>query len=59
MQQPKECTDAKPDCAQWAADGECEKNREYMVGSERSVGQCRLSCGACKPGRQADAEVSR
>lgn len=26
------CEDGQKNCAQWAGDGECEKNREFMLG---------------------------
>ncbi|MCD7456910.1 putative prolyl 4-hydroxylase 6 [Datura stramonium] len=42
-----ECEDQNPHCSQWAANGECEKNPLYMVGSEDSVGHCRKSCKVC------------
>lgn len=41
------CADKDADCADWAADGECEKNAGYM---QR---MCRKSCGSCKPGKSA------
>ncbi|KAG8464313.1 hypothetical protein KFE25_003376 [Diacronema lutheri] len=35
------CEDASPDCAAWAATGECSRNPSYMLAS------CRASCGHC------------
>ncbi|XP_020091361.1 probable prolyl 4-hydroxylase 7 [Ananas comosus] len=43
----KECEDENESCARWAAKGECEKNPEYMVGTEESQGYCRKSCKVC------------
>ncbi|KAL4447638.1 hypothetical protein ABPG75_004857 [Micractinium tetrahymenae] len=40
------CADSRPECKTWAADGECERNKGYMVGPR---GHCRLSCGECQP----------
>ena len=37
------CSDAKPDCPQWAMQGECIHNQEYMHES------CALSCAVCEP----------
>ncbi len=30
------------------AAGECTKNREYMVGNDAVLGQCRASCQECE-----------
>ncbi|WOK97140.1 putative prolyl 4-hydroxylase 6 [Canna indica] len=43
----KECVDENENCAQWAAEGECEKNPMYMVGDDVIVGRCRKSCKVC------------
>jgi prolyl 4-hydroxylase len=48
-----ECGDENPNCATWAAAGECEKNPVYMVGSEESAGFCMKSCKACSSSKQA------
>jgi len=37
-----ECEDKNEDCAAWAATGECEANRRYMLSS------CSKACGVCK-----------
>jgi len=37
----QQCTDANQNCADWAANGECEANPAYMLVN------CRQSCGAC------------
>lgn len=42
-----ECIDQNPSCVVWAVRGECEKNPQYMVGSEDGPGFCRKSCKAC------------
>ncbi|GAB4827782.1 Probable prolyl 4-hydroxylase 7 [Ancistrocladus abbreviatus] len=42
-----DCVDDNPNCAQWAAVGECEKNPQYMVGTEKMKGYCRKSCKVC------------
>lgn len=42
-----DCVDKNPNCSQWAAAGECEKNPIYMVGSEDTIGYCRKSCKVC------------
>ncbi|EXC05706.1 Prolyl 4-hydroxylase subunit alpha-1 [Morus notabilis] len=41
------CTDQNESCERWAALGECNKNREYMVGSPELPGYCRRSCKVC------------
>lgn len=41
------CADENELCALWASAGECEKNPNYMVGSNAAVGFCRKSCNAC------------
>ena len=33
--------------AQWARQGECEKNKRYMIGKGRENGSCMQSCNAC------------
>eukprot|EP00958_Prasinococcus_capsulatus_P017824 scaffold2045_cov404-Prasinococcus_capsulatus_cf.AAC.17 len=52
QQQPEaaQCEDKGSHCAEWAAGGECERNREYMIGGEGYIGQCLRSCGACTEG---------
>jgi len=41
---PEGCKDERPDCAGWAADGECEANPGYMMTS------CAHSCTRCGEG---------
>lgn len=41
------CTDENENCSMWAAAGECERNRHYMVGSKVDKGFCRKSCKVC------------
>jgi len=48
--QEEECVDRHHKCEKWADEGECQKNPNYMVGDSKGyVGNCRLSCGECKP----------
>ena len=35
------CEDKEKDCPNWAAEGECESNREHMLT------KCPQSCGLC------------
>ncbi|GAQ88739.1 Oxoglutarate/iron-dependent oxygenase [Klebsormidium nitens] len=44
---PNGCEDVNEHCDQWAAQGECEKNPDYMVGSPQYAGSCRKSCKVC------------
>lgn len=42
------CTDADPLCPDWAASGECESNKNFMVGDSQGFrGRCMESCGLC------------
>ncbi|EOA23302.1 hypothetical protein CARUB_v10018771mg [Capsella rubella] len=41
------CVDMNESCEEWAKEGECEKNPNYMVGSDTNLGYCRKSCKAC------------
>lgn len=43
------CVDHNDNCGQWAENGECEKNPEYMVGRSGFPGYCMKSCGVCPP----------
>lgn len=43
------CIDEDPHCPEWASNGECQRNKSYMVGDGENVGYCRLSCGTCDP----------
>jgi len=45
---PEECKDTEPECAGWAAAGECEKNKPFMVGDDFTLGACRVSCKTCE-----------
>ncbi len=36
------------------AAGECIRNKEYMVGNDAVLGQCRASCKACEVCRPSD-----
>ncbi|CAK0751576.1 hypothetical protein CVIRNUC_002078 [Coccomyxa viridis] len=51
---PENCTDTELACPAWAASGECSKNREYMVGDDVVLGQCRASCQECEPCASSD-----
>ncbi len=37
-----ECSDLQDRCAQWAADGECDRNLGFM-----KLHACRASCASC------------
>ena len=43
-ERPEGCKDERPDCAGWAADGECEANPGYMMTA------CAHSCTRCAEG---------
>ncbi|KAG7669310.1 hypothetical protein Ndes2526B_g05614 [Nannochloris sp. 'desiccata'] len=45
---PEECKDTEPECPRWAAAGECQKNKPFMIGDDFSVGACRVSCKMCE-----------
>jgi len=45
---PGVCQDVNPNCHEWAKNGDCEKNQEWMVVSAGGPGMCRKSCGACQ-----------
>jgi len=48
---PKEpglCEDYMEECKDWAERGECEANKQFMVGDGDALGNCRLACGVCK-----------
>ncbi|XVF58180.1 hypothetical protein PTKIN_Ptkin07bG0042600 [Pterospermum kingtungense] len=57
----KDCIDENENCRAWAEAGECEKNPDYMKGSEESFGFCRKSCKVCFPKKVVSQEeaVSR
>ncbi|GAB4832182.1 Probable prolyl 4-hydroxylase 7 [Ancistrocladus abbreviatus] len=42
-----DCVDDNPNCARWAAMGECGKDPQFMVGTEETRGYCRKSCKVC------------
>nr|XP_043627845.1 probable prolyl 4-hydroxylase 4 isoform X2 [Erigeron canadensis] len=42
-----DCKDMNENCERWAALGECNKNKEYMVGTSELPGYCRRSCKLC------------
>uniref|UniRef100_A0A1D1YZN9 procollagen-proline 4-dioxygenase n=1 Tax=Anthurium amnicola TaxID=1678845 RepID=A0A1D1YZN9_9ARAE len=42
-----ECTDEDSSCSQWAANGECQRNPLFMLGTPDYYGSCRKSCGVC------------
>ncbi|KAK9839533.1 hypothetical protein WJX81_007657 [Elliptochloris bilobata] len=55
------CRDYHPECAHWAAQGECEANPRYMVGDEGQKehwGFCRLACATCSPEAPAGVHAS-
>ncbi|CAN1322247.1 Probable prolyl 4-hydroxylase 7, partial [Linum perenne] len=41
------CSDENENCEKWAKAGECKKNPQYMVGSDKYYGYCRKSCKVC------------
>ncbi|CAN0924406.1 Probable prolyl 4-hydroxylase 7 [Linum grandiflorum] len=41
------CRDENENCEKWAKAGECKKNPQYMVGSDKFSGYCRKSCQVC------------
>ncbi|KAL2523397.1 putative prolyl 4-hydroxylase 7 [Forsythia ovata] len=43
----RDCNDKDPHCPAWGLHGECERNPQYMVGSEDDLGYCRKSCKVC------------
>ena len=47
-QGPNGCADNDALCAVWAADGECDKNPDFMVGTKMRPGSCLLSCKRCE-----------
>ena len=43
-----QCVDADPLCPDWAASGECESNKNFMIGDSQGFrGRCMESCGQC------------
>ncbi|KAL2523471.1 Procollagen-proline 4-dioxygenase [Forsythia ovata] len=43
----RDCIDKDPHCPAWGLHGECERNPQYMVGSEDDLGYFRKSCKVC------------
>ncbi|CAI5529135.1 unnamed protein product [Closterium sp. Naga37s-1] len=41
------CMDSNAFCEAWAETGECERNKEYMIGTPGAPGACRKSCNVC------------
>ncbi|KAG7671340.1 hypothetical protein Ndes2526B_g02162 [Nannochloris sp. 'desiccata'] len=54
---PVWCKNKKHECQGWAESGECENNREYMVGTKEHPGDCLLACGRCDLTSEADRRV--
>ncbi|KAG2489492.1 hypothetical protein HYH03_011945 [Edaphochlamys debaryana] len=44
---PPGCDDADEMCENWAADGECERNAMFMIGTRARPGKCIASCKRC------------
>lgn len=54
---PGLCEDWHEKCSEWAAKGECEKNKDYMVLAQGDKsGACRRSCKACEVCAENDRE---
>lgn len=51
---PGLCADDDITCKDWAAAGECVKNKGFMVGSPAAPGRCMRSCNACTPCKAGD-----
>ena len=43
LSEESECADSNSDCENWASDGECDNNPDYMLSN------CMGSCGTCPP----------
>mmetsp|Transcript_25570 Transcript_25570/g.35289 ORF Transcript_25570/g.35289 Transcript_25570/m.35289 type:complete len:783 (-) Transcript_25570:255-2603(-) len=41
------CADMSPNCAGWAREGECQSNKDWMLGTVDVAGHCLKSCGKC------------
>lgn len=50
------CVDMHPRCGEWAAAGECQRNRGFMAGDSNSLGTCRKSCLTCQECRSGDMD---
>lgn len=44
---PNGCADSSDQCEEWAANGECDNNPVFMVGTRLNPGACLYSCGKC------------
>ncbi|KAG2493976.1 hypothetical protein HYH03_007903 [Edaphochlamys debaryana] len=55
LRDPGVCYDESDSCAEWAARGDCEKNKDYMIVNAVSPGVCRKTCGACTVCAENDA----
>ena len=44
---PKGCVDFFQQCLQWASQGNCESNTDWMMGTATSLGNCQQACGLC------------
>ena len=44
---PNGCADNDNNCSMWAAEGECENNPSFMVGTKLRPGACLMSCDRC------------
>lgn len=53
---PGICEDTHKMCGGWAADGQCAINPETMMGTDDSLGNCRMSCNKCSVCEPGDAE---
>ncbi|XP_010531793.1 PREDICTED: probable prolyl 4-hydroxylase 6 [Tarenaya hassleriana] len=47
LKQISECADEDENCSSWAKSGECDKNPDFMVGTDGDPGFCRKSCNVC------------
>lgn len=54
--QPEDCGNLHSDCDKWAGEGECEKNRNFMVGTADGFGECRKACRVCEDCSATDTE---
>jgi prolyl 4-hydroxylase len=45
---PGVCEDTSNQCGEWAKNGGCEKNKDFMIVTVAGPGACRKTCGACK-----------
>ena len=42
------CEDRNTLCDQWAMEGECERNKGFMIGTRNHPGECLLACDKCE-----------